>query len=99
MVCYIVPTTAAIAHYFLRRNIPSWKGNEKHKWLSMLLLGGATFGVVDHLWNGELFLIGEKPMIDIMLGIVITLALLFAWIIIVALDRSAVKMAQKIISK
>ncbi len=95
MVCYTVPTTAAIMHYFLRKRVPSWKDNEKHKWLSMLLLGGTIFGVVDHLWNGELFLFGEKPILDIMLGIAITLTILFAWAIIASLDKSATKNSVK----
>lgn len=86
-----MPAIAAITHYFLRRNMPSWRNEEKHRWLGMLLTGGAIFGVVDHLWNGELFLLGKKPLLDILLGITITLAILFAWITIMALDKLKAK--------
>ena len=55
MGCYIVPVVAAIIHYFFRKKIPSWKNNTHHDWLNLLFIGGAIFGVIDHLWNGELF--------------------------------------------
>ena len=43
MVCYVVPTVAAIAHFIMRRNITSWKGNAYHLWLCFLSGGGAIF--------------------------------------------------------
>ena len=63
MVCYAVPTLAAIAHIIMRKNISSWKENPHHLWLGFLLAGGAIFGLVDHWWNGELFLIGENILL------------------------------------
>jgi hypothetical protein len=78
---------AAIAHYILRKKIPNWKKNIYHRWLNLLLFGGAIFGVVDHWWNRELFLIGEKPILDLMLGFTITIVILITWTIIVVIDK------------
>ena len=90
MVCYIVPAVAAIVHYSLRRNIIGWRKSVHHFWLSLLLAGGAIFGLVDHLWNGELFIIGNAPLIDIMLGVTITVAIFVAWAVIVILKKTDV---------
>jgi hypothetical protein len=95
MVCYIVPAAAAIVHYGLRRNIRNWSKSIHHFWLSLLLAGGAIFGVVDHLWNGELFIIGKEPLIDVMLGVTITAAILVAWAIIVTLKKTNVRRPTK----
>ncbi|UCH71666.1 MAG: hypothetical protein JSW62_04510 [Thermoplasmatales archaeon] len=91
MVCYVVPMAAAIAHFTLRRNIADWKGNIRHLWLNLLFAGAAIFGVVDHWWNGELLLIGENILTDIVLGVTITITIVFVWIIINALEKSKVK--------
>lgn len=91
MVCYAVPTAAVIAHFIMRRNITSWKGNTYHLWLSFLLAGGAIFGLVDHLWNGETFLIGEFILMDIMLGVAITVVIVIIWAVITTLDKTKTK--------
>jgi hypothetical protein len=91
MVCYVVPTAAAIAHFIMRRNITSLKGNTYHLWLSFLLGGGAIFGLVDHFWNGELFLTGEYLLLDIMLGVSITFAIVVIWAILITIDKTKVK--------
>lgn len=44
-----------------------------------MLYGGALFGVVDHLWNGELLLVGSNPLLDIGLGGTITASILGGW--------------------
>ena len=95
MVCYTIPTVAVIIHYLLRRNIPSWKNSAYHSWLSLLLTGGAVFGVVDHLWNGELFLIGENVLLDLMLGVAITTAIVLIWDVLVILDKKAIHKPSK----
>jgi hypothetical protein len=79
MVCYAVPTAAVIVHHILRNNITGWKKSMNQFWLSLLLLGGAIFGIVDHLWNGELFLLGEEPFIDLLLGVTITVVSFIVW--------------------
>jgi len=91
MVCYVVPAVAAIVHYGLRKSKTSWKRNTSHLWLSLLLSGGAIFGIVDHLWNGELFLFGENLILDLLLGVTITVAILIAWFIVITLNKTSVE--------
>ena len=76
MVCYIIPLVAAIITSTIwgsqQRGPAGW-------WLNLLLYGGALFGVVDHLWNGELFLMGEAPLMDVLLGVTITAVIFAGW--------------------
>jgi len=84
--CYTVPTAAAVITTFC------WKksGSTKTLWLMLMLYGSALFGIIDHLWNGELFLISENWRSDIALGAVITAAIFAAWgTVIVLLAGSA----------
>ena len=95
MVCYTVPMIAAIAHIIMRRNITSWKESAHHLWLSLLLGGGAVFGLVDHWWNGELFYIGDNIIMDLSLGIAITVTILVIWTIMFTLDKNKSKKSIK----
>ena len=95
MVCYIIPSTAAVVHYLLRKRVPSWSKSKHHLWLTLLLSGGAIFGLVDHLFNGGLFFIGGKPVFDILLGITITLVILVSWAVVVIIDKASVKKTVK----
>ena len=88
MVCYTVPLVAAISHFIMSRNFTSLKASNNQQWLTLLLSGGAIFGVVDHWWNGELFLIGENILFDIALGIAITVAIVLIWAVIIKLNSS-----------
>ncbi|MBT4824243.1 hypothetical protein HN695_02535 [Candidatus Woesearchaeota archaeon] len=83
MGCVTVPAAAAVVHYFMRKNKPEWKISQKHKWLNLLLAGGAIFGIVDHAWNGELFMISPNLFSDLMLGVVITGIIYLAWLYVV----------------
>jgi hypothetical protein len=56
-------------------------------WLMLMLYGGSLFGVIDHLWNGELFLVSEDWVKDLVLGIVITAGTIFAWAGILAFAK------------
>ena len=96
MVCYTIPAAAAIVHYIMRKNVSTWKKSIYHLWLSLLLAGGAIFGVIDHWWNGELFLIGEKPLMDLMLGVTITIIIFVVWTVIILLDKTVVSKPTKI---
>ena len=96
MVCYSIPAVAAIVHYFMRKKIPSMKNNPHYLWLNLLFVGGAIFGVVDHLWNGELFMLGEKPILDLALGVTITLVILVVWKLIVVYDKLSTKNSNKV---
>ncbi|MBW2999370.1 hypothetical protein KY339_01750 [Candidatus Woesearchaeota archaeon] len=92
MACYAIPTIAAIVHYISRKKIPTWKKSTHHSWLNLLFAGGAIFGVVDHLWNGELFAV---TIADMMLGLTITAAIFIAWAGIVAVDKAKIKQTTK----
>jgi len=81
--CYTVPLAAAI--------ITTIRGRQKKEpkiwWLNLLLYGGTLFGVVDHIWNGELFLISASVGKDIALGFVITATIFACWGIILTLSK------------
>ena len=81
--CYLGPTTAAIVTTFI------WKGKKTSVlfWLMLMFYGGALFGVIDHLWNGELFLVSKDWIKDVSLGVVITVGIIVAWRIIISLAK------------
>ncbi len=81
--CYAGPVVGAIVSTI------AWSRNKSIKiwWLTLLFWGGALFGFVDHLWNGELFLISKDMSKDLLLGVVITLVILMAWAVTVALIK------------
>ena len=74
MGCYLIPAAAALCHYLIHRKKPSIRGKQ----LNYLLLGGTTFGFVDHLWNGELLMFGNFWS-DMTLGVTITLSIFAIW--------------------
>jgi len=75
MGCYSVPLGTWVVHSILQRKIPAWQ-DARHTQLSLLLLGGATFGVVDHAWNGDLL---TFTLLDLALGVVITAVIFGIW--------------------
>lgn len=81
--CYVGPLSGAIVTTVL------WRARKSMKvfWLTLLFWGGALFGVIDHLLNGELFLVSENVAWDLLLGAIITLAILLAWGGVVVLSR------------
>ncbi len=81
--CYLGPTTAAIVTTFM------WKTKKTLRlfWLMLMFYGGALFGVIDHLWNGELFLVSKEWVKDLSLGGVITVGIILAWAGILALAK------------
>lgn len=86
MVCYVIPLIASLVgtlrRMSLKRRHP--KNSYTHSfWLNIMLLGGALFGVIDHLWHGELFLIGQNWMFDLALGSTITAGIIGSWGVIV----------------
>jgi len=95
MVCYTIPTITAVVVHFIRGKKPSWKDSQKYKSLNLLLFGGAIFGIVDHLWNGELFLVGSDIVSDILLGFAITATILAAWGVMVYLEEMSKKSTSK----
>jgi len=84
VVCYTIPLVAAIISSVVwgsrGRGPAGW-------WLNLLLYGGALFGLVDHLWNGELFLLGKAPLMDLLLGATITAVIFGGWGITLGIVR------------
>lgn len=76
--CYSIPLAAAITTSFIWRK----KRALKLWWLALMFYGGSLFGIIDHLWNKELFLISENWLKDLCLGGVITAGLILMWRII-----------------
>ncbi len=91
MVCYVIPVAAALVHHGLKKNVKKLDNDPRQSWLTLLLAGGGLFGVVDHLWNGELFLIGPNILSDLALGTAITVGIFCFWEILVARDKITVK--------
>lgn len=77
--CYSIPLVSAVittSVYLKNRNPKMW-------WLNLMLYGAALFGVIDHWWNGQLFLISNNIYKDLLLGVVITVSIFVAWVIII----------------
>jgi len=81
--CYIVPTIGAITTTFIWRK----KKTLRFFWLVLMFYGGSLFGITDHLWNRELFLISENWIKDLSLGIVITAVIVLTWAMILVLAK------------
>ncbi len=82
--CYVAPLIGA--------GISSgiWKATKSVKiwWLSLMFYGGALFGVIDHWWNQELFLISENLASDLLLGLSISAAILIVWVVMLKVSRN-----------
>ena len=81
--CYTVPLAGAVITSLIwhkRRESKIW-------WLTLMFYGGALFGVIDHLWNGELFLISPNIYKDLLLGVVVTISILICWVVILILAK------------
>jgi hypothetical protein len=82
---YAITLAAAITTSFI------WKKKMTVKlwWLILMFYGGSLFGIIDHLWNRELFLISENWLKDLCLGGVITAGIILAWKVILALAKKS----------
>jgi hypothetical protein len=78
MTCYAVPLAASMLIFGGRKVLH--KENEKNFRFGLLMAGGSIFGVVDHIWNGELTMVGPNLASDLLLGVAITAAITVAWI-------------------
>ncbi|UCG34706.1 MAG: hypothetical protein JSW17_04220 [Candidatus Omnitrophota bacterium] len=82
--CYSIPLAgAAITHivWARKRSVKLW-------WLNLMFYGAALFGVIDHWWNGELFLVSENVVKDLLLGVTITITTLLVWGIMVVVSKT-----------
>ncbi len=84
MVCYIVPLAAGMIAAGRRRMLR--KKDKEGLWLNLMFGGASLFGVVDHLWSGGLFLIGQNVASDLALGGTITASILASWGLLVKRD-------------
>ncbi len=83
--CYAVPLAGAIvtsAVWSRKKGVKLW-------WLTLMFYGGALFGVIDHFWNGELFLISENVISDLLLGAAITAVIFLFWGVMVIYSRTS----------
>ncbi|MFH1202524.1 MAG: hypothetical protein V1674_06515 [Candidatus Omnitrophota bacterium] len=81
--CYAFPAMGAIVTsciWHKTKSVRIW-------WLNLLFWGGALFGIIDHLWNRELFLISENIVSDLMLGMAITVAIFASWAAVVVVGK------------
>ena len=81
--CYTAPLVGAVitsVAWGKTKNVKVW-------WLTLMFYGGALFGVIDHWWNGELFLISENIISDLLLGVTISAIILISWGIAVVGSR------------
>ena len=87
--CYTAPLVGAIV------TSVAWGKTKSVKvwWLALMFYGGALFGVIDHFWNGELFLISENIVSDLLLGVTITAIILVSWGITVICSKTNATLA------
>ncbi len=90
--CYAFPTIGAIVTSVVLRKTK----NVKIFWLNLLFWGGTIFGIIDHVWNKELFLISKNILGDLMLGITITAVILVSWAIMVVVSKTSPSFADYI---
>ena len=86
--CYVIPLAAGAASTIAWRNnrtVQMW-------WLVLMFYGAGLFGFIDHLWNGELFIISENWVKDLSLGFAISLAVFLAWKTILAVSEKNVSL-------
>lgn len=82
--CYSIPLIASAVSTCV------WKKKKKDPkiWrLNLMLYGASIFGVIDHLWNGELFFISDNVAKDLLLGVVITAAIFTGWIVSIKREK------------
>jgi hypothetical protein len=83
--CYGVPVIAALI--LNGRNKLKKISSARLDKLNLLLLGGSIMLIVDHLWNGELFLIGKNLAKDLFLGVAMTGAVFGVWLVMNFLEK------------
>jgi hypothetical protein len=81
MVCYAIPLAAGLVNAVRRKTLH--KEDKEGFWLNLMFAGAGVFGVVDHMWNGQLFMVGPNLVSDLMLGATITTGVLASWGVII----------------
>ncbi len=82
--CFIEPTAGAIVTTLI------WNRTKDSKIgrLNLLFWGGALFGLIDHFWNGELFVVPKNLISDLWLGAVITVSILVVWKVMLSAEKT-----------
>jgi hypothetical protein len=86
MVCYSVPLLASIILFLKGKYIQ--KNDRSLRLLNIILGGGAFMLVIDHVWNGELFLIGNDIVSDLLLGVMMTIGAVVFWSVILFAEKA-----------
>jgi len=84
--CYAVPLSAAAVLFAARKTGKSDSASLRA--LNLVLGGGAAMLVVDHIWNGELFLVGGNIASDLLLGVAMTAAAVGFWAVAQAFAKT-----------
>ena len=83
--CYTVPLAGAIVTsiaWGIKKSVKVW-------WLTLMFFGAALFGVIDHWWNGELFLVSENIASDLLLGVAISVFTVIAWWVTILVSKKS----------
>ncbi|MEW6610395.1 MAG: hypothetical protein AB1352_02065 [Patescibacteria group bacterium] len=75
--CYTIPLVATFVLHGLKKT--GKVNNQRMAQLHLLLMGGSVMLLIDHLWRGELFLIGPNSMKDLLLGVTMTVGVIMIW--------------------
>ena len=83
--CYTVQLAGAIVSsiaWSVKKSVKIW-------WLTLMFFGAALFGVIDHWWNGELFLVSENIVSDLLLGVAISIFTVIAWWLTILVSKKS----------
>lgn len=83
--CYIVPLTIILIINGLQKYKKIFITHLDR--LNLLMFGGVTMLIVDHLWNGELFLVGPNTVRDLALGFAMSGVIIIAWTLNVLVEK------------
>lgn len=85
--CHTIPLAASVVTTVL------WKKKKESKlWsLNLMLYGAVIFGLIDHIWHGELFLISGNIIKDLCLGVIITTGVFLGWLTTNAISKNVLK--------
>jgi len=106
MACFLAPMATGIITTVFRKKIPA---TLKISWLNLMLWGGVTMLIVDHIASGELviyppFLTAMQNPVDIpvmlqeiaVIGGLMTIAIVLVWIVLVAVTSRMPRVTKQV---
>ena len=106
MACFLAPMATGIITTVFRKKIPAAL---KISWLNLMLWGGVTMLIVDHIASGELviyppFLTAMQNPVDIpvmlqeiaVIGGLMTIAIVLVWIVLVAVTSRMPRVTKQV---